>query len=191
MRAFIVLPAAALAVGMSALAPSAARGQVSLGLGGGVTLPLSALNNTYTTGYNVMADLGVHIPTTPLAIRLDGMFNQLPNRPEDFGGTSFHTQIWTANANLVVNLLRGTPVVPYLIAGAGFYNSSFHLGTSNNTISTEGSTHDNDLGVNGGGGLRLNFGGIGLFAEARYHYIFTSGTHIQMVPITGGIRFGG
>lgn len=191
MRVLNVLPAAALAVCVSTLAPSAARAQVSLSLGGGPTFPLSALNNTFTTGYNVMAGLGVHIPGSPVGIRLDGMFNQLPDRTELFSGDSFHIQIWTANANLVASLVPGGPVVPYLIGGVGFYNSSFHLGTSNNTISTQGSTHDNNIGLNGGGGVRVNFGGIGIFGEARYHYIFTSGNHIQMIPITFGVRFGG
>jgi opacity protein-like surface antigen len=191
MRVLNVLPAAALAVCVSTFAPTTAHAQVSLAMGGGPTFPISALNNTYTTGYNVMAGLGVHIPTSPFGIRLDGMFNQLPDKTELFGGKSFHAQIWTANANLVASLLPGGPVVPYLIGGVGFYNSSFHLGTSNNTISTEGSTHDNDVGLNGGGGVRVNFGGIGIFGEARYHYIFTSGTHVQMIPITFGVRFGG
>ena len=81
--------------------------------------------------------------------------------------------------------------MPYLIAGVGFYNSNFNLSASNNSLSGNGSTNDNDLGVNGGGGVRVNFGGIGIFGEARYHYIFSSGTHLQMIPITFGVRFGG
>ena len=100
MRLSHVFPAAALAaLCVSTFAPATARAQVSLSLGGGPTFPISNLNDTYSTGYNVMAALGVHIPTSPFGIRLDGMFNQLPDRPDLFGGTSFHRQIWTANAN--------------------------------------------------------------------------------------------
>lgn len=192
MRVSQVFSAAALAACVVTVVPASARAQFSLGLGGGLTFPLSTLKDTYTTGYNVLADVGIHIPTTPVGIRIDGMFNQLPNQDAArFNGASFHEQIWTANANLVVGLVPGGPVVPYLIGGVGYYNSNFHLGTSNNTISTEGSTHANDFGVNGGGGLRVNFGGIGLFAEARYHYVFDGSAHVQMIPVTVGIRFGG
>jgi hypothetical protein len=57
-------------------------------------------------------------------------------------------------------------------------------------IST-GNTHANDFGLNGGAGLRVGLGGIGLFVEARYHYIFEGSHNYEMVPISAGVRFGG
>ena len=166
MRIFSVLSAAALAASVSAIAPAMAHSQVYLGLGGGATFPVSNLSNTHSTGYNVLADLGVHIPTTPLGVRVDGMFNQLPGK-DGIG----NAQIWTANANLVVSLVPG-PVSPYLIGGGGYYNGSVHVFAGSNGVVSTGSTHANDFGLNGGAGLRASLGAIGLFVEARYHYIF-------------------
>jgi opacity protein-like surface antigen len=186
MRVLPVLTAAAFAVSASAFAPSTAHSQVYLGLGGGATFPVSNLGDNHSTGYNVLADLGVHIPTTPIGVRVDGMFNQLPGK--DGVGSE---QIWTTNANLVVSLAHGSPVSPYLIGGGGYYNGSVHVFAGSGGLTTSGSTHANDFGLNGGGGIRVGVGGIGLFAEARYHYIFDGSHHFEMVPITAGVRFGG
>lgn len=191
MRVVPLLSAAALAVSVSAFAPSMAHSQVYLGLGGGATFPISDLSNNFNTGYNILASLGAHIPASPFGVRVDGMFNQLPGKPEQNNGASFNSQIWTANANIVASLIPGAPVTPYLIAGLGYYNTSYHINASGSTVFASGSVHDNDFGLNGGAGVRVGLGGIGLFAEARYHNIFTSGTHIQMIPISAGVRFGG
>jgi opacity protein-like surface antigen len=191
MRVTRVLSAVAVAVTVSAFVPAAAQSQIALGLGGGATFPISDLSNSFSTGYNILATLGVHVPATPLGVRIDGMFNQLPGKSDLDGGASFNAQIWTANANLVASLIPGSPITPYLIAGMGYYNTSYHVSASGSGIFASGSTHDNDFGLNGGAGVKLGFGGIGFFAEARYHYIFTSGTHIQMIPISAGVRFGG
>jgi hypothetical protein len=185
MRVLSVLSAAALAVSVSAFAPSMAQSQVYLGLGGGATFPVSNLSNTHSTGYNVLADLGVHFPTTPFGVRVDGMFNQLPGK--DGVGNA---QIWTANANLVVSLVPG-PVSPYLIGGGGYYNGSVHVFAGSNGVESFGNTHANDFGLNGGAGLRASLGAIGLFVEARYHYIFEGSHNYEMVPISAGVRFGG
>jgi opacity protein-like surface antigen len=191
MRVSHILSAAACAAAVCTFAPATARSQVYLGLGGGASFPISDLSNSFNTGYNILADLGAHIPLTPLGVRIDGMFNQLPGKPDLDGGGSFNAQIWTANANLTASLIPGSPITPYLIAGMGYYNTSYHISASGTTVIASGSTHDNDFGLNGGAGIKAGLGGIGLFAEARYHNIFTSGTHIQMIPISAGVRFGG
>jgi outer membrane protein with beta-barrel domain len=187
MRVLPLLSAAALAVSVSALAPSTARGQVYLGLGGGASVPVSNLSNNHSSGYNVLASLGAQIPTTPVGVRVDGMFDQLPGNP----GIG-NAQIWTANANLVVSLVPGGPVTPYLIGGPGYYNGDYHVfTTSGGTLLATGNTHANNFGLNGGGGVRVGLGGIGLFAEVRYHYIFAGAHNYEMVPISAGVRFGG
>jgi hypothetical protein len=178
-----------LAVGCLCGAPHAAPAQVTLGVGGGATFPVSDLNNFDKTGFNVLATLGFRIPSFPLGLRVDGMFNQLPSR---MSGSS-NSQIWTVNANLVANLVNvpHAVAVPYLIAGVGYYNTRYRVTTSGGTIETTGNIHNNDVGINGGVGLRIGLGSASLFAEGRYHYIFVSGTHLQMIPLTVGIHFGG
>jgi hypothetical protein len=164
-----------------------ARAQITLGLGGGATFPTGSLNSVYSTGWNALANLGVHFPAFPVGLRGDLMFNQLPLKSSF--GTSAHIQIWTANANVVVS--APGPVSPYLIGGVGYYNDRYRVNLSGSTVVARGSTTSNDLGINGGGGLDLKLPGtgIGLFAEVRYHYIFVGSNHITFVPITAGVTF--
>lgn len=187
MRVTMVLPGVLLAIG-AAVAPSAARAQVGLGVGGGVTIPVSSLSDVNKTGYNVLADLSFRTPTSPLGFRLDGMFNSLPTKVTD----ARTLQVWTVNANLVANLSNTPhePVTPYLIAGIGWYNNRYRVRTSGTTVVASGNTSDNDFGLNGGLGLRIALGKSSLFGEARYHYVFTPGQRMEMIPITIGINFG-
>lgn len=187
MRVTMVIPSIVLALG-AASAPSVARAQVGLGVGGGLTVPVGSLSNVNKTGYNVLAALSFRAPAFPLGFRIDGMFNSLPTKVTD----ARTLQVWTVNANLVANLtsVPHAPVTPYLIAGIGWYNDRYRVRTSGNTVIATGNTSDNDFGINGGAGLRIALGSSSLFAEARYHYVFTPGQRLEMIPITIGINFG-
>jgi opacity protein-like surface antigen len=187
MRLTMVIPGALLAIGAAAT-PSVAHAQVGLGVGGGVTIPVSALSDVNKTGYNILADLSFRAPTSPLGFRVDGMFNSLPTKVTD----ARTLQVWTLNANLVANLtsVPHAPIAPYLIAGIGWYNDRYRVRTSGTTVVASGSTSDNNFGINGGLGLRIALGKSSLFGEARYHYVFTPGQRMEMIPITIGINFG-
>ncbi len=171
------------------LAASPAHAQVTLGLGGGVSFPTSDLSTAYSTGYNALANLEFHVPDVPVGLRGDVMFNHFPLKSGL--GTGGHTQVWTVNANAVVSAPGMNVFTPYLIAGVGYYNNSYHVNVSGTSFSGGGSTTKNNVGINGGGGARAMIpgSGIGFFAEIRYHYIFQSGTHPQFVPITAGVVF--
>jgi opacity protein-like surface antigen len=186
-RAFVrTLSVSLLLLSMVTLARPA-RAQVTLGLGGGATFPTGNLNSVYSTGWNALANLGVHFPAIPIGLRGDLMFNQLPVKSSF--GTSAHTQIWTANANVVLS--APGPVSPYLIGGVGYYNHHYRVNLNGSTVAAGGSTTSNNVGINGGGGLDLKLPGtgIGLFAEARYHYVFVGSNHIAFIPITAGVTF--
>lgn len=180
MRMSRALGAPALGLALVIGLPATARAQLSFGLGGGVTSPTSRLSDGYKSGFNVLATLGVAF------VRVDAMFNQLDDKLDPSG----HTQIWTLNANLVGDLLpRTSPAVPYLIAGAGYYNNQYRVTVNGSTIVGQGSTSFHDFGLNGGAGVRVNLAGLGLFGEVRYHYVFQKGFHSQFVPITVGVTF--
>jgi hypothetical protein len=57
------------------------------------------------------------------------------------------------------------------------------------TCGAGGNAHSNHLGLNGGGGIRVGISTLSVFVEARFHYIFTSGGHLEFVPIMAGITF--
>ncbi len=45
--------------------------------------------------------------------------------------------------------------------------------------------------INVGAGFDFKAGGAGLFAEGRFHDVFTDGENLKFIPITVGVRLGG
>jgi hypothetical protein len=180
------LEAAAVAAVCVGVPLSSAHAQLTFSAGGGATWPLSNLGDSYSPGYNVLASLGIGMPMWPVNLRVDGMFNQMRSAPGVSAGT---LQMWTANANIVWNLVQGKGLTPYLIGGVGYYNDSYHVSVSGASVGAGGNIHNNAFGVNGGAGFRFGLSTLSLFVESRYHYAFQSAFNPQFIPLTVGITF--
>lgn len=183
-----ILQAAAFAAACVSVPVSQAHGQLTLSVGGGPSFPLSNLSNAYGTGYNVLASLGIGMPVWPVGLRIDGMFNQMKSQPGVDAGT---LQLWTVNADIVYNIvpMKISAIEPYIVAGAGYYNDSYHIGVSGTSFGAGGNTHANNFGLNGGLGLRLGVPTLSVFVESRFHYVFLSGGHLEFIPLSAGITF--
>jgi hypothetical protein len=88
--------------------------------------------------------------------------------------------VWTVNGNLVYAFPGGMTATPYIIAGAGWYNSK---------VDQSGAPSSSDLGINAGIGARFALSGFSTFAEVRFHNIFSDPNSAQFVPLTFGILF--
>ena len=83
--------------------------------------------------------------------------------------------------------------------GGGLYSRITNYRASSNLTGQDSSRYDrisSDTlyrpGVNGGAGFSFDFdnrSSIKMFAEARYHRMFTRGSGASLVPVTIGIRF--
>jgi hypothetical protein len=166
----------ALVFGVAVASKAAAQSPARFGMQAGATVPVSGYGDDKNVGYHIGLLVDARIPLAPFGFRVDGAFHELK-----YTGTSSREQIWMANANLMVKAPTGTPVVPYVIGGAGVYHSS-------RTFLFLGSRANTDLGVNVGGGIRLDLGDITPFLEARYHRV-NSSAGIRILPITAGILF--
>jgi hypothetical protein len=149
---------------------------VSLGISGGVAIPVSDLANDYSTGYNGTISLGFNSYGSPLGFRIDGMYNSMSAK--DFVALP-DIKIMSANANLVY-ALPGVGVRPYLIGGAGIYGLKSDI---------NGATTLTKLGLNGGIGVSFPLTGFNTFVEARLHHVFSDNVATQFVPVTFGISF--
>jgi Outer membrane protein beta-barrel domain len=183
-----ILGAVTIAAACATVPASRAQAQLTFSLGGGATWPVSSLSDSYTTGYNLLASLGIGMPSWPVGLRVDGMFNQNKSQAGVDAGT---LQMWTVNADLVYNIvpMKVAGITPYLVGGAGYYNDSYHITASGSSIGAGGSTHDNDFGLNGGVGLRVGAPMLSVFVESRFHYVFVSGGHLEFIPLTVGLTF--
>ena len=157
--------------------PAASRAQsaASLGLAAGATIPLNTYGADKNVGYHLGLVLDVRLPTDALGVRVDGTFNEMK-----YSGNSTKAQIWCASGNLLLKMPISSVVAPYLIAGAGVYNSRRTL--------LFGSTGSTDFGFNAGGGLRYKLTDGFAFVEARYHAV-SGGNDIRILPISIGIIF--
>jgi opacity protein-like surface antigen len=154
----------------------AAQSPVSLGIGGGVTLPRDDLEATTDRGYHGMATLRVGLPLLPVHLRADLMHGQLAGSPDPAGDL----QITSGTVNVGYDVVPLAVVSVYVVGGAGYY------WTKLNESGAERARHG---GWNAGAGLRVSLGALRLFAEARYHAIRVDGGDAHVVPVTIGIMF--
>ena len=161
---------------------------VTLGVGGGMSVPVSDAGDAFKNGFNVQGFARLNVPKLPLMPRLDLDFSRFDLDDAQLGvpGTS---QILAGLANLQVNVLPLGPVRPYLIAGLGAYNLKTQTeGTSPTSVT------DTRFGINGGAGVALHLGMINGYLEGRIDNVFTEkgmidSKQIQVVPVTFGLTF--
>jgi len=172
---------------LSLLAPTAMRAQlpISVGLGGGMALPLSSFNDDVIPGWRALGTLSIGVPLIPLGLRVDAAYDRFGIDRAIPGSTTSPSgaqRIVSLTVNPTYRLPVPLPLIsPYLIGGGGSYN----VGCSGD-ISCQSSTY---FGWNGGVGLKFGALGVHAFAEARYHHVNISGGSVQYVPVTVGLLF--
>jgi opacity protein-like surface antigen len=171
------LVAATAALVLTAGAAAAQRPQLSIG--GGTSLPTGDLGTSQAAGWHGQVSMGYRPAMSPVGFRIDGMYHDLA--AEATSGANFRTVAVSGNAVIEA---PGMAVRPYLIGGAGLYNTKF-----------QGVQSRNNLGLNGGVGLKFRMLDLETFVEARYHTALdaagpsTDQRAANFVPITFGISF--
>lgn len=171
-RSIAIAFAACIAFGeLAGAQPSPAR----LGIAAGATTPVDGYATGRKVGYHIGLLVDIRTPSPVLGFRADGAFHEL-----GYSGNSTKEDIWIISGNAMLKVPTGRTVVPYVIGGAGFYNSHRTL-----LFGTRSST---DVGLNVGGGVRFELGDATTFVEARYHTV-GGDAKIRIVPITLGVLF--
>ena len=174
-RTFVAAIAAATAtVALSGTAQAQRR--TSVGFAAGATVPVGDLGDATSTGFHILGTLAISgSASAPLGFRIDGMYNSLSGK-----SSGPDVNVWTVNGNLVYAFPGGMTATPYIIAGAGWYNSK---------ADESGAESSSDIGINAGIGARFALSGFSTFAEVRFHNIFSDPNSAQMIPLTFGILF--
>ena len=184
------------------LTAGAAQAQVarpfSVGVAGGVSMPMGDLNTGVNTGFNLAASVGYKPVMLPFGIRIEGAWDQFGldksglDAEDADAGVDGHVRSLSLTANAIVDIPNSTPVKPYLIGGLGLYrvNISASADAGDGTL-TATSDAENKFGFNVGAGIRMPLGALDTYIEARYHQVqsvsFTD--NFRFIPITFGIRF--
>ena len=168
------------ALALTAGAAQAQRPQV--GVGAGATFPVSDLSETQATGWHGLVTMGYRPAMSPVGFRLDGLYHSMGGE-EISGSTARDFRTIALSGNVVVEA-PGMAVRPYVLGGAGLYNTK-----------AEGGESRNNLGLNGGVGLKFRFMDFDTFVEARYHTAIDalgSGDNeraASFIPVTFGVSF--
>jgi hypothetical protein len=175
MKRILVGSALVLSATAAVAMPVQAQRRTAIGFAAGATVPVSDLGDATSTGFHALGTLSVSgTAGTPLGFRIDGMYNSLSGK-----SSGPDVNMWTVNGNLVYAFPGGMTATPYLIAGAGWYN----------TKADDADDSSNDLGINAGIGARFALSGFSTFAEVRFHNIFSDPNSAQMIPLTFGVLF--
>jgi hypothetical protein len=169
-----VLARAVLAAALVFIAPSL-QAQTSLIFAAGATMPLGSTGDAVESGYHATIGLGIKPPLAPLGARIEGMFNQMDSK----SALDISSRILALTAN---GTWTAAPQA-YVIGGLGLYN----MGCSGSACG--GADAENKVGFNIGGGLNIPLTGLGVFVEARLHFINTDVESTKILPITVGIKF--
>jgi Outer membrane protein beta-barrel domain len=160
-------------------------------LGAGASLPLSNFKDVAKTGYHGLVGISFAPSSFPLGIQIDGQYHRLKQKASVGNRTN---QIIMGTANLIYKFKTSedSKFRPYLIGGGGIYNFKLVSGTdvAGPGVGNTGNTATK-FGFNAGAGFDIKAGGVGFFAEGRFHDVFTSGPNTKFIPITVGIRLGG
>ena len=177
----------------SASAQEVSRSPIQFGVMGGASLPTGDFKDLLKTGWNAGALLNFGFSNSPVALRVDGSWNQFNFKNVDTGTP--HFRVLDATADAVFSFGSKSPAQFYILGGAGVYNFKV-TGDNNNFDFSSGST--TKFGLNGGVGVKFTAGPVAPFVEARYHYVFSGDSFnnnnsnnpkFQMIPISVGLTF--
>ncbi|HYD51326.1 MAG TPA: hypothetical protein VEA99_01815 [Gemmatimonadaceae bacterium] len=154
-----------------------AQRPLTVGVAGGVSLPVGSFGDGADVGWHALAALALGSQMHPLGLRLDATYTTFP-----LGESDEARRITSVTLGPTYRLpSAGWAVAPYLLAAAGAY----YLDCSDDAL-CDGTTR---FGWNAGLGMRARGLGLHGFLEARYHRIAFRGDAVQWAPVTVGLLF--
>jgi len=166
-----------IALGSIAASSPAAAQLPRLSLGAGGVMPSGDYGTIDNVGWNLLGALEVGLPRSPFAVRADFMYSQTGHQSGSFLTGS--TTLSGVSADAVYRI--GAPMVPvkvYLLAGAGYYR-----------VAIDGAS-ETKPSYNAGAGLSFGVGPMKVFGEARFISVLTSGSAMNLFPVSVGLTFG-
>jgi Outer membrane protein beta-barrel domain len=159
---------------------------LSVGVGGGASIPTGNGGNTVKTGVNGQAYALVQLPGF-LALRFNFGYQKFEYQ-NVLNAPSGAQEILSGVGGLQINLLHG-PVRPYLTAGVGAFDLR--------GLSDSSQASKINFGIDAGAGLALALGRVSAFVEGRVQNVYTknggfiqSAKQINVIPVTFGLAVG-
>ena len=200
--------------GLFLASPSFAQRDNKLGfhVNGGFTEPAGPSNSRVDRGFNLGAGVGLNA-TPRFGIQLDFDYNQLGLKStllNSVGVPDGEARLYSVTLNPIVHLNPHGAFDAYLVGGGGFYHRTVEFTVPTVTTITAfdpffgffpldvpanqvvGSYEQNKGGLNIGAGVAFRVkadSNAKIFAESRYHYVYTSPIRTTVWPVTFGFRW--
>ena len=162
----------------------AAQRPISIGLGGGASVPEGDLRDGADVGWHALGVISLSTLMQPLGLRLDVAYNRFAFSDEARAsiGEDGHQDVGSATLNATYRLpMTNSPISPYLISGLGWYRSECSAGPECDATTR--------YGWNIGVGTRIYVLGFRSFLEARYHRTDRGEDDVHFFPVTFGVLF--
>ena len=166
---------------------------ISIGIGGGVSVPMSDTKDAFKTGFNGQGFVRFNLHQLPIMPRVDFTFSRFDIDAVKLKspGASGTGQIFAGIANLQYSLMHTGPIRPYIVAGLGAYN----MKTDVTGIPSVSGTSSTDFGINAGAGVVFKLGSmVSGYIEGRMDNVYSNkglvnADQVQVVPVTFGLVF--
>jgi hypothetical protein len=170
-------------MGPATLSAQSTERSVSVGVSGGLSLPLGDFGRVLNSGYNLTG----HLYLKPAALQSVRLRADVSYDRWDLDGFNANTRSIGFAGNVVYDFPTesASMVKPYVLGGLGL----FSLKTTATSSGITNRSGDTNLGLQVGGGLTFQLSGFSTFAEARFVNVFGDGGSSRFVPITFGVRF--
>ena len=174
-RVVLSMFAVALAAQVSA---GSLQAQVSVGVGGGLTVPLGDFGDAAKLGWHGLAHLGYGLPSG-LGFRGEFFYGQ--NKVDANVDAKF--KLAGGMGSVTYDFQTSGGLKPYILGGVGYFQVKAEGGG--------GSVSESKVAFGGGAGLKFKAGSdANIFVESRYLSVSTSGSSTTFVPLTVGVSFG-
>lgn len=181
---------------LACAAHPAAAGLVSVGLAGGVSVPVDKVSDAFDNGIAGQGFVKFNIPFI-IQPRLDFTFQNMDITDPSIvapgfapgaytGGTQ---EIWSGLAHAQFDLIHAGPITPYLLVGVGISNLNTSLDDASGQSTSKSTTQTT---VDGGAGVAVKVGPVKAFLEGRLSNVMNNGELIDFdsvstVPVTLGV----
>lgn len=177
--------------GLVALAalPMVAQAQstrtVSVGVSGGMSVPMGDLSDSFDAGYNVAGHVYFKPSTMKLALRGDVSYDSWKGKGSNSVVDAKLSALGITGNGIFYVGESTASMRPYLLVGGGMYRTK----STTTVANIESSSTSTDPGIQGGLGLSFNLSGFNTFLEAKYVNVFGDNDSYNFVPISFGVRF--
>jgi opacity protein-like surface antigen len=182
-------------------------------VGGGPSSPVDNTSGRLNLGWNATVGAGVNLhPRVGLLAEFG--FNNFGVSTQELtaiGVPDGSARIYSVTLNPIIRFNPGGRFDAYVMGGGGYYRRTlefteptialdtafdpfygvfFPVAVPTNTVL--GSFSQNKAGINGGGGVSFRIrddSNAQVFAEARYHHIYTTPVSTPIIPVTFGFRW--